>query len=104
MSRATRGGRREDCTPNPAESALCPDFYYPICGADGRTYRNSCVSTALCAVVHHVGSCGIGRDTTYHKDVEATRLSLLHEHYAPEDAEVAFQHGVFSDNVRLTRE
>lgn len=97
VNRATRGGARDDCTPDPVESDLCPNAYYPVCGADGRTYRNSCVSAALCAIVHHLGSCGIGRDTTYHKDVEARRLSKLHEAYVPKDSEVVFQHGIFGD-------
>jgi hypothetical protein len=102
--RETRGGVEVDCMPNPTEVALCPRLYYPVCGADGRTYRNSCVSTALCAVVHHAGSCGIGRDVTYHATLEARRLEQLHEHYRPEESDGIPQQGVFGHQSQLSPE
>lgn len=102
VDRDTRGGRREDCTPDPTESALCPNLYYPVCGADGRTYRNSCVSTALCAIVHHLGSCGVGRDATFHSTLQARRMAHLHEFYSPEGLDA--QHGIFPGSLEISDE
>ena len=82
-ARQTRGGRDENCAPNPSEVGLCPRLYFPVCSADGKTYRNSCVAHALCAVIHHQGSCGLGRDLTYHFDRQQQRLATMHDQYQP---------------------
>ncbi len=35
----------------------CSTDYFPLCGADGRTYWNECFATCLGAVVEHQGIC-----------------------------------------------
>lgn len=44
------------------EGCVCPAVYQPVCGADGRTYSNSCAAGCASATVLHEGECGITGD------------------------------------------
>ena len=69
-SSGTRGRPGDECTPN--LNAVCPQLHVPVCGMNGRTYRNRCSMGAHCVRLLHEGECERGSAST---DLLATVLA-----------------------------
>jgi hypothetical protein len=51
------GVRPEPKPPASGSQTMCPMIYQPVCGADGKTYPNSCHATRAGASIAHTGAC-----------------------------------------------
>jgi hypothetical protein len=49
--------RSEPKPPASGSQVMCPMIYQPVCGADGKTYPNSCHATRAGASIAHTGAC-----------------------------------------------
>lgn len=69
----TRPGSTGVCRPRPI---VCGDFWEPVCGCDGRPYRNACTANSAGTEIAGEGQC-VSADGDTHPDRNLASIAAL---------------------------